>query len=167
MSDYGAVRSCNLYKEWADKKRDRVQREPGKGANSWYTVEFTQSKDAAKAKKNMNLRGVTATLKDPFAVPKSKRRRNDDEVPLRNMNGGVEAPAVEEEDGEKKKNAEQKHRGFLAHHRKYPKTACRIPVLYWWTVLAVAAVMSPVLAYFAASTFSLNVFKVGQVCAWV
>jgi len=169
MKEFGVVHGCHKYQEWP--KRHLATRGAQRG---WYVVEFTQASAAVSACQNLTLRGVQTSLSDPHkpAVPRKKKLGKFENIEMQERGALLGNSPKNEKGDEKPKDKDQ--RSFCAHHRRYPKTSCLVPTLYWWVLLLTTAVMVPVLTYVVAVMFDLKVFKyprsvpVGiQIFAWL
>jgi len=168
MKEFGVVHGCHKYQEWP--KRHQATR----NARGWYVVEFTQASAAISACQNLTLRGVETSLSDPHkpVVPRKKKVGRSENIEMIEKGALLGNPKTSDKNDEKPKDKDQ--RSFCAHHKRYPKTSCLVPTLYWWVLLLTTAVMVPVLTYVVAVMFDLQVFKyprsvpVGiQIFAWL
>ena len=152
------VHGCHKYKDWP--KRHQAT---GPAQRGWYVVEFTQASAAVSACQNLTLRGVQTSLSDPHkpAVPRKKRVGRSENIEMQERGALLGSSQKSKKVEEKPKDKDQ--RSFCAHHKRYPKTSCLVPTLYWWVLLLTTAVMVPVLTYVVAVMFDLKVFKV-KVC---
>ena len=130
------------------------------GSDTLWAGIITNLSDVIEAHFGVVLCRLFRTVFPLATCQKDPAQKNPDEKENKKQENGSDTGNSLKSEEKEEKSRDNFQRSFCAHHRRYPKTSCKLPVLYWWVLLLTTAVMVPVMTYVVATMLNRRVMMV-------